>query len=171
MMRSAIVLGAILFCASASLLQAATPAYQFDCDAPSGRAAFWTRELLELPVSVSGTLQLVEKKSHATWASLSTVLITNADRDSSSGFRIGWPRAKKSSPFVELLAPGVGTPVRHPWAASGPVEFLISIAADGTVQVRVGEVSHTAKVDATKPLKLHLSCSTAEVKFDAVRVW
>jgi hypothetical protein len=101
------------------------------------------------------------------------MVIRNPDGASSSGLRIGWPVSEPREPVIEALAPRLRAANERqgaPWRTKGKVQFSISVTAEGTALFKVGDLEFSDSLDLAKPLKLALTCSTAEVIFDSVKV-
>lgn len=173
MKRKATLTAAVILGVGGSYGAEVTPAYYFDCDAPEERAAVWMRDLTSLPATVTGMLEVAEVKSHPKWLASFAIVVRNPDGASPSGLRVGWPVAEPRVPYIEAVSPKLRSTnqrQRASWNSTGKVSFTISVAADGETLFKVGDSVFSDKLDVTKPLKLTLTCSTAEVIFDSVKV-
>ena len=149
------------------------PLGRFDCDVSGeDEPPIWKKELPALPALISGTFEMLERRSHHQWPPMVQVYIDNGDSHS-KGFSVDWRPEESGGPSIHWFpdwdvegTAGAGSP----WRASGVIPFEIVVLADGQVRFRADNVIHAAWVDSTQPLTLQLTCVTSRVRFDSIAV-
>jgi hypothetical protein len=171
--RSALLIALLMAPIHAATPPDSEPSERFECDASGdSEPPVWKKELTAFPAYVSGTFEMLELKSHRQWPPMVQVYIDNPDSHS-KGFSINWLPEESGGPTIRWF-PTWQTAARAlesaPWRATGVIPFDLAVSADGQVRLRVSDVVHAAWVDVTKPLTIQLTCITAKVHFDSIRV-
>jgi hypothetical protein len=147
--------------------------YNFDCDVPAARFSEWSRTLRATPVTVSGTVQLIEPRQDVRWWPIASILLSGGDGVKKTGLR--FMLARETPDQLEILLQGPDNNAQRvvlgyvSWR-KGPVPFSVSIDAVGNLTVSAADSTRTARLANFELAKLKLSCSTAQFKFVDVSV-
>ena len=149
---------------------AAEPVHEFECDTPAGHFSYWSRTLQPGKVTLSGTLDIQEKREHERWNPAMSALLVG--KQGSLGLQVYALHSRKGILFLRITEPG--TKDEEPFAMipgdTTSIPFSLVFGKDGTLAVTAAEKAASTTIKGFKPDKLKLSCSTGDFLFKDVRI-
>jgi len=165
MYRTIAILSGSLFMLG-GVAYAAEPVHEFECDTPAGHFSFWSQTLKAGKLTVTGTVDINEKREHERWNPAASILLvgnpngtlglqiyTLSTQKDVFNLRITEPQTKDEAPFAKIPADTTSIP------------FSLSLAKDGKLTVTAAGKSASTTIKGFKPRKLQLSCSTGDFFF------